>query len=92
MEWLKKILNSKKVVVSLVGLTVSVALALGFEVPAGTEELLLKVIATIVGAFNVGQGLADGLSKGRTSAGNNVVPVDELISVISKNTASAEGK
>ena len=68
---MKKILLSKKVIVSLVGLLMSVGVASGLPVPPGSEGLLLKVIASIVGAFNIGQGLADGLSKGRTSAGKD---------------------
>ena len=72
MEWLRKIFFSKKVIVSLVGLVMSLLVAFGVPVPPGTEVLLLKVIAAIVGAFNLGQGLADGLSKGRTSAGRDI--------------------
>lgn len=66
---MKKILLSKKVLVSLVGLIAGVAVAVGVPLPEGTEELLLAVIGSIVGTFNIGQGLADGLSRGRTSAG-----------------------
>ena len=69
---MKKVLLSKKVIVSLVGLILSILVATGVPVPPGSEELLLKVIATIIGAFNIGQGLADGLSKGRTSAGKDI--------------------
>lgn len=65
---MKKVLLSKKVLVSLVGLIAGVVVAVGVPLPEGTEELLLAVIGSIVGTFNIGQGLADGLSKGRTSA------------------------
>ena len=69
---LKRVFVSKKVIISLAGLIASVLVAFGVPVPPGTEALLLKVIAAIVGAFNIGQGLADGLSKGRTSAGRDI--------------------
>lgn len=70
MNWFRKIFTSKKVIVSLVGLVISVLVASGVAVPPGSEVILLKVIAAIVGAFNLGQGLADGLSNGKTSAGS----------------------
>ena len=72
MNWLRKMFYSKKVMVSLVALIASLLAVNGVGVPPGTEALLLKVIAAIVGAFNVGQGLADGLSKGRTSASRDL--------------------
>lgn len=72
MEWMRKILYSKKVIVSLVGLITSLLIVFGVNVPPGTEILLLKVIAAVVGSFNLGQGLADGLSGGRTSAGRDI--------------------
>ena len=71
MKWLKRIFFSKKVIVSLVGLIMAVLVVVGVDVPLGTEALLLKVIAAIVGSFNVGQGVADGLSKGATSASDH---------------------
>lgn len=70
--FLVRIFYSKKVVVSITALILSVLVACGVAVPPGMEPLLLKVIAAIVGAFNVGQGVADGLSKGRTSAGRDI--------------------
>lgn len=69
MNWFRKIFTSKKVIVSLVGLVIAVLVASGVAVPPGSEAILLKVIAAIVGAFNLGQGLADGFSGGKTSAG-----------------------
>ena len=67
---MKKIFLSKKVIVSLVGLALAVLTAMGVGVPEGMEEVLLKTILGIVGAFNIGQGIADGISKGATSARN----------------------
>ena len=64
----RRVLLSKKVVVSLVSIV-----ALTVMVLAGTDLETLKwaggVIAAIAGSLNLGQGLADGLSEGRTSAG-----------------------
>jgi len=68
MDVVKSIFSSKKVWVSLVGLVVAVLTAAGITVPPGLESAVLTVIAAIVGAFNIGQGLADGLSAGATSA------------------------
>ena len=58
--------------VSLVAFIVGLLVANGIVVPPGTEVLVLKLIAAIAGAFNLGQGLADGLSKGRTSAARDI--------------------
>ena len=59
-------LKSKKMVLSLVGIAAIVALVL-----AGKDLEIVKwvggFIAGIVASLNVGQGLADGLSEGRTS-------------------------
>jgi len=65
----KKIVASKKFWVSLVGLIIAILAANGIIVPPGTEAIALKIIAAVVGSFNIGQGIADGLSKGATSAG-----------------------
>lgn len=69
MRTFKRIISSKKVLVSLVGLALAVLTAAGYTVPQGTEDAALKIIGAIVGAFNIGQGMADGLSGGATSAG-----------------------
>lgn len=68
MDTFKRIFLSKKVIVSLIGLIVAIATVAGIDISPVTQALLLKIVATIVASFNVGQGLADGLSKGRTSA------------------------
>lgn len=69
---MKKVLLSKKVIVSLVGLVLSILVAVGVPVPQGMENSIIMAITALVGSFNIGQGLADGLSKGRTSAGRDV--------------------
>jgi hypothetical protein len=62
-----ELLNSKKMVVSLIGIVAVVGLVL-----AGRDLEVVKwvggFIAGIVASLNLGQGLADGLSDGRTSA------------------------
>ena len=61
------LIQSKKMVLSLVGIAAVVALVL-----AGRDMETVKwvggFIAGIVASLNLGQGLADGLSDGRTSA------------------------
>ena len=69
---MQKIFLSKKVIVSLVGLIVSVLIAAGINLPDDTQKLLIEVILGIISSFNIGQGIADGLSKGRTSAGRDI--------------------
>ena len=69
---MQKIFLSKKVIVSLVGLIVSVIIAAGINLPDDTQKLLIEVILGIISSFNIGQGIADGLSKGRTSAGRDI--------------------
>jgi len=69
MRTVKRIMSSKKVLISLAGLLLAVLTAAGYTVPEGLEDATLKIIGAIVGAFNIGQGLADGLSGGATSAG-----------------------
>jgi hypothetical protein len=69
---MKKIFLSKKVIVSLVGLIMSVLVAAGAPLPAGMESTIIQAIVALIASFNIGQGIADGLSKGRTSAGRDV--------------------
>ena len=59
---------SKKVMVSLVGLVVAILSTVGLDLPPAQQEILLYVITAITGSFNIGQGIADGLSKGVTSS------------------------
>jgi uncharacterized membrane protein len=61
------ILYSKKFWVSLVGLILAILAAYGVIVPADVKASILQLIMAIVGAYNVGQGIADGVSGGRTS-------------------------
>lgn len=60
------VLRSKKMMLSLVGLAALVGLLLaGHDLE--TVKWVGGFIAGIVASLNVGQGLADGLSEGRTS-------------------------
>ncbi|HUU92255.1 MAG TPA: hypothetical protein VM238_13735 [Phycisphaerae bacterium] len=62
-----ELVKSKKMILSLLGIAAVVGLVL-----AGRDLETVKwvggFIAGIVASLNVGQGLADGLSEGRTSA------------------------
>jgi len=62
-----ELVKSKKMILSLIGIAAVVGLVL-----AGRDLETVKwvggFIAGIVASLNVGQGLADGLSEGRTSA------------------------
>ena len=67
-------IGGKKFIVALFGLIAVVFTAkTKIEVPPETLNTVLTAIATIVGTFGVGQGIADGLSGGKTSsvAANN---------------------
>ena len=61
------VLNSKKVIISLVGVLVVFVLAL-----VGRDIELIKwvggFVTGIVSTLNIGQGIADGMSRGATSA------------------------
>jgi hypothetical protein len=62
-----ELLRSKKMILSLVGITAVIALVLaGHDLE--TVKWVGGFIAGIVASLNLGQGLADGLSEGRTSA------------------------
>jgi len=64
---MREILKSKKMIVSLVGLTAVVALViLGRDLE--TVKWVGGFITGIVASLNIGQGIADGFSEGRTSA------------------------
>lgn len=64
------VLKSKKMILSLVAIAAVLALVL-----TGQEMEVVKwvggFITGVVASLNVGQGLADGLSKGETSAGHD---------------------
>lgn len=62
-----ELLQSKKMIISLVGLAAVVALlVLGHDLE--TVKWVGGFIAGIVASLNIGQGIADGFSEGRTSA------------------------
>ncbi len=64
---MQSVLTSKKLVISLMGIAVVFVLAL-----VGRDTELIKwmggFVAGIVSTMNVAQGIADGMSKGATSA------------------------
>jgi len=64
---MKKLLLSKKVLVSLVGVLVAILVSAGLVDPA-QQDAVITAIVVLVASFNIGQGIADGLSKGATSA------------------------
>jgi hypothetical protein len=61
------IFYSKKFWVSLAGLILAILAANGVLIPADVKANILQLIMAIIGAYNVGQGIADGVSGGRTS-------------------------
>ena len=61
------IFYSKKFWVSLAGLILAILAANGVAIPADVRTQIIELIMAIVGAYNVGQGIADGVSGGRTS-------------------------
>lgn len=64
---MRAILQSKKMIVSLVGLAAVVSLVvLGHDLE--TVKWIGGFITGIVASLNIGQGIADGFSEGRTSA------------------------
>ena len=73
MEFLRRILFSKKMIALIVGLLAEF-LAAKFGIVLGPELqiTLMQAIAGLTGAFMVGQGVADAGSKGRTSAGRDI--------------------
>ena len=64
---MRKILQSKKMNVSLVGLAAGVALVV-LDHDLETVKWIGGFITGIVASLNIGQGIADGFSEGRTSA------------------------
>lgn len=62
-----ELLKSKKMILSLLGIAAVVALVLAGQ-DLETVKWVGGFITGIVASLNVGQGLADGLSEGRTSA------------------------
>jgi len=59
--------KSKKLLTTLAGIA-SVILVNFFGLEAQTASEVITAVAAIAGSFNLGQGIADGLSKGATSA------------------------
>jgi len=64
---MRGILQSKKMIVSLVGLVAVVSLVVLGHDPE-TVKWIGGFITGIVASLNIGQGIADGFSEGRTSA------------------------
>jgi len=64
---MQALIQSKKMIISLVGLAAVVALViLGHDVE--TVKWVGGFITGIVASLNIGQGIADGFSEGKTSA------------------------
>ena len=63
-----ELLKSKKMILSLIGIAAIVGLVLAGR-DMETIQWVGGFITGIVASLNVGQGLADGLSEGKTSAG-----------------------
>lgn len=61
------IFYSKKFWVSLAGLILAILAANGVAVPEAVRANVLELIMVIVGAYDVGQGISDGVSAGKTS-------------------------
>lgn len=62
------LLKSKKMLITLIGIVAVVALVFAGK-DIETVKWVGGFIAGIVASLNIGQGLADGLSGGKTSAG-----------------------
>jgi len=70
MNWLITALGGKKLIVSLASIIAAIVVTLLKPKIDVSEELiqdLILAILGIAGLYNVGQGVADGLSKGATS-------------------------
>lgn len=62
-------IGGKKFVVALLGLiAVVVSAKTGIDIKAETLDTIVTAIGTIAGAYVIGQGVADGLSGGKTSS------------------------
>jgi len=59
--------RSKKFVATLLGI-VSVVLVQLVGIAPDQAKVVAEIIGAIIGTFNVGQGIADGMSKGTTSS------------------------
>jgi hypothetical protein len=61
------IFYSKKFWVSLAGLVLAILAANGVVIPEDIKSKVIELITVIAAAYNIGQGVADGVSKGATS-------------------------
>jgi hypothetical protein len=61
------IFYSKKFWISAIGLFFAVLAARGVLIPPDVRSNIIELIMVIVSAYDVGQGIADGVSRGRTS-------------------------
>ena len=60
-------LRSKKFVATLLGI-VTVVLVQLVGIAPDQAKVVTEIIGAIIGTFNVGQGIADGVSRGATSS------------------------
>ncbi len=68
---IQKLFLRKKMLATLIGLLCGFLAAKGLDIPDPVREALLEFILVVVGSFNIGQGISDGLSKGKTSASHS---------------------
>jgi hypothetical protein len=61
------IFSSKKFWVSVVGIICAIIVANGGDIPDNVRSSIIDLIMVIISAYNVGQGIADGVSRGKTS-------------------------
>ncbi len=61
-------MKSKKLWTTISGI-ISVILVSQFGLTPEMSDIVIMAVATIAGSFNIGQGIADGLSDGKTSSG-----------------------
>lgn len=60
--------GGKKFIIAILGvIAVVITARTGIDVPQETINKVVEAIGMIVGGFTVGQGMADGLSGGKTS-------------------------
>lgn len=59
---------TKKIIVSVIGLACALLAGYGINIPDELQKALIDAIMVIVGSYNIGQGIADGLSGGKTSS------------------------
>lgn len=62
-----KVLDSKKVKATLSSIVLSILVSV-IGIPAAVAEQIINLITGLIGSYNVGQGVADGFSGGKTAS------------------------